>query len=201
MPVERGLLIAEIRGFNRFYTGLVGLLDETLMHSGHGLAEARVLFELDRRSGVPVAGMSGVTSFLAKAFCLDVGTAASEIALALRLDPAYVTRILRKLAAAGMTEMRVDGKGRGRRLSLTARGHAALAGLQAATDRDLARLTAGLADDEACELSDALSASHGCSAVARERLPRARFSRCGKPGLPGRSAASADRTRQCGRRS
>ena len=156
MLVERGVLIAEIRGFSRFYTGLVGLLDETLMQSGHGLTEARVLFELDRRSGAPVDGKGGVAGFLARAFRLDVGSAASEIALALRLDPAYVTRILRKFAAAGLTEMRADAQGAGRCLALTARGHAALAKLQAATDRDLARLTAGLADDEASELSDAL---------------------------------------------
>jgi hypothetical protein len=87
MLVERGVLIAEIRGFSRFYTGLVGLLDETLMQSGHGLTEARVLFELDRRSGAPVAGVGGVAGFLVRAFSLDVGTAASEIAHALRLDP------------------------------------------------------------------------------------------------------------------
>ncbi|MER9598560.1 hypothetical protein [Mesorhizobium sp. M0244] len=41
-------------------------------------------------------------------------------------------------------------------MSLTAQGNAELARLQAAADRDLARLTAGLADEQAAELSDAL---------------------------------------------
>ena len=49
MPADRNALIAEIRGFNRFYTCLVGLLDETLTQSAYTLAEARVLFELGRR--------------------------------------------------------------------------------------------------------------------------------------------------------
>ena len=66
-------------------------------------------------------------------------------------------RLLRKFMAAGLTELRADPDDRRQRiLSLTARGNAALATLQAAADRDLARLTAGLADDEAAELSDAL---------------------------------------------
>ncbi|MER8771695.1 hypothetical protein NKJ70_08960 [Mesorhizobium sp. M0092] len=64
---------------------------------------------------------------------------------------------MRRFAAAGLTEIRTDPADRRRRiLSLTARGSAELARLQAATDRDLARLTAGLADDAAAELSDAL---------------------------------------------
>ncbi|CAN7379646.1 hypothetical protein [Mesorhizobium caraganae] len=66
-------------------------------------------------------------------------------------------RILRKFTAAGLIELRANPDNRRRRiLSLTARGSAALATLQAAANRDLACLTAGLADDEAAELSDAL---------------------------------------------
>ncbi|WP_352922622.1 winged helix DNA-binding protein [Mesorhizobium sp. M1182] len=79
------------------------------------------------------------------------------MAAELRLDPAYVSRVLRRFAAAGLTETRSDPADRRRRiLSLTARGSAELARLQAAADRELARLTAGLADDAAAELSDAL---------------------------------------------
>ncbi|OWK22263.1 hypothetical protein AJ88_07860 [Mesorhizobium amorphae CCBAU 01583] len=47
MSVERNALVGDIRRFNRFYTGLIGLLDETLAHSAYTLTEARVLFELD----------------------------------------------------------------------------------------------------------------------------------------------------------
>ncbi|MER8510257.1 MarR family transcriptional regulator [Mesorhizobium sp. M0199] len=156
MPADRNALVAEIRCFNRFYTRLIGLLDLTLTHSAYTLGEARLLFELGDRSRA-AANSGGEAGFLARAFHLDLGPAASEIAAELRLDPAYVTRILRRFAAAGLTEIRTDPADRRRRiLSLTARGSAELARLQAATDRDLARLTAGLADDAAAELSDAL---------------------------------------------
>ncbi|WP_245454939.1 MarR family winged helix-turn-helix transcriptional regulator [Mesorhizobium sp. M9A.F.Ca.ET.002.03.1.2] len=150
-------MVTEIRHFNRFYTSLIGLLDETLMQSAYTLTEARVLFEVGHRAGAVAANQSGEAGFLARAFHLDLAQPASSIAGELRLDPVYLTRILRKFAAMGLTELRADPYDRRRRiLSLTARGNSELATLQAAVDRDLTRLTASLADNEAAELSDTL---------------------------------------------
>ncbi len=158
MPADRNALVRNLRCFNRFYTGLIGLLDETLTHSAYTLTEARVLFELGRRSGYIAATPGGKAGFLARAFQLDVAPAASDIARDLQLEPAYVTRILRKLAAAGLMETCAGPDAqRGRVLSLTVRGQAALATLQAAADRDLVRLTANLDDEETAELSDILT--------------------------------------------
>ncbi|RUU49579.1 MarR family winged helix-turn-helix transcriptional regulator [Mesorhizobium sp. M2C.T.Ca.TU.002.02.1.1] len=146
-------LVHEIRRFNRFYTGLVGLLDETLMQSPYTLAEARVLFELGRKPR-PGGGRAGL---LARMFHLDLAPAASELAGELNLAPAYLMRVLRKLAAMGLAGMR-DGSENGQPvLSLTRRGRAALVDLEAATNRDLARLIVKLEDKEAAELSDALN--------------------------------------------
>ncbi|WP_244493893.1 MULTISPECIES: MarR family winged helix-turn-helix transcriptional regulator [Mesorhizobium] len=151
-------MVSDLRRFNRFYTGLIGLLDETLTHSAHTLAEARVLFELGHRTRVIATYPGGKAGFLARAFQLDFAPAASEIARDLELDPAYVTRILRKLSAAGLIETRADPDTLPRRvLSLTAHGRDALAALQSAADRDLIRLTEGLGDEEAAELSDVLA--------------------------------------------
>ena len=158
MSTDRNALVRDLRCFNRFYTGLIGLLDETLTHSAYTLTEARVLFELGCRSGHIAAAPDGKTGFLARAFQIDFAPAASDVARELQLEPAYVTRILRKFAAAGLTEMRVGPDAVGRRiLSLTARGQAALAALQSAADRDLARLTSNLDDEEAAELSNMLA--------------------------------------------
>ncbi|WP_246684834.1 hypothetical protein [Mesorhizobium sp. B2-7-1] len=79
MPHEA--LVHEIRRFNRFYTGLVGLLDETLMQSPYTLAEARVLFELGRKPR-RVGARAG---FLARMFHLDLAPVASELAGELNL--------------------------------------------------------------------------------------------------------------------
>jgi DNA-binding MarR family transcriptional regulator len=158
MTTDRNALVSDLRCFNRFYTGLIGLLDETLTHSAYTLTEARVLFELGRRPGHVAATPGGKAGFLARALQIDFAPAASDIAQELRLDPAYVTRILRKFSAAGLIETRADPDALRRRiLSLTVRGQAALAALQAAADRDLARLTANLGDEEAAELSDMLT--------------------------------------------
>ncbi|MGX5830790.1 MarR family winged helix-turn-helix transcriptional regulator [Mesorhizobium sp. 43Arga] len=158
MPADRSALVSDLRCFNRFYTGLIGLLDETSTHSAFSLTEARVLFELGRRPGRVAANPGGTAGFLARVLQIDFGPAASDIAWELQLDPAYVTRILRKFSAAGLTETRTGPEPQRRRvLSLTVRGRAALAALQAAADRDLTRLTASLDDEEAAELSDILA--------------------------------------------
>jgi DNA-binding MarR family transcriptional regulator/GNAT superfamily N-acetyltransferase len=154
---DRRVLIAEIRRFNRFYTRLIGLLEEKLTSSAFTLTEARVLFELGHRTNKIEAGRNGEAGFLARTFQLDVGPVASEIAAELRLDPAYLTRILRKFAADGLTDVHADPvDGRRRILSLTPAGRKALAALQAAADRDIGRLTEGLSQDDIGELSGAL---------------------------------------------
>ncbi|BCH25930.1 bifunctional helix-turn-helix transcriptional regulator/GNAT family N-acetyltransferase [Mesorhizobium sp. L-8-3] len=132
---DQSALIAEIRRFNRFYTRTVGLLDETLTQSAFTLTEARVLFELGHRDG----------------------PSASEIAADLRLDPAYLTRILRKFAASGLTEARVDtADGRRRILSLTGKGREALAKIQSAADLEASRLVGGLSASQRAELEKAM---------------------------------------------
>jgi len=158
MPTDRNALVSDLRRFNRFYTGLIGLLDETLTHSAYTLAEARILFELGRGTDHIATNPGGKAGFLARVFQLDFAPAASEIARDLQLDPAYVIRILRKFSAAGLIEARAGPDTLRRHvLSLTAHGRAALAELQSAADRDLVRLTTGLGDEEAAELSDMLA--------------------------------------------
>ncbi len=41
-------VITEIRGFNRFYTNILGLLDQHIIDSGYSLTEARILFEISK---------------------------------------------------------------------------------------------------------------------------------------------------------
>lgn len=111
--------IAAMRRFNRFYTRRIGLLDETLTDSGYTVAEARVLFEVGHS---PPA-------------------LARDIAVDLLLDPAYLTRILKRLERDGLVVARPsDGDGRRRDLELTPKGEAALQDLQARADAQMAGL-------------------------------------------------------------
>lgn len=150
-------LVADIRRFNRFYTRTIGLLEETLTHSPYTLSEARVLFELGHRARMAEPRAAGQHGLLADAFHLNSGPAASEVAEELRLDPAYLARILRKFATAGLTEVRPDAAdGRRRILSLTAKGKTELASLQAAADKDIGRLVEGISEQHAQELGSSL---------------------------------------------
>jgi DNA-binding MarR family transcriptional regulator/GNAT superfamily N-acetyltransferase len=72
------LAVPAIRHFNRFYTRLLGTLNEHLLESPLSLAEARVLYELAHRSQ----------------------PTASEIAAGLGLDMSYLSRILQGFSRA-----------------------------------------------------------------------------------------------------
>ena len=49
--------ITGIRAFNRYYTGILGLLDRHILNSDYSLPEARILYELGQREGVQASGI------------------------------------------------------------------------------------------------------------------------------------------------
>jgi DNA-binding MarR family transcriptional regulator/GNAT superfamily N-acetyltransferase len=107
-----------VRRFNRFYTQRIGVLREDYLHSPLTLSQVRVLFEI-RREPPP---------------------SASELARDLDLDPAYLSRLLKRLGRDGLVR-RTPSAGDGRRslLSLSARGRRLLDTLQ---DRSRAEVAA-----------------------------------------------------------
>ena len=108
--------IAEIRAFNRFYTRLVGALDEHIVQSDYSLAEARVLYEV---------GARGTTT-------------AAELGRALGLDRAYLSRILQRHLGAGLLVVAPDPDDRrSNRLFLTSPGKAVYAALNAGSDESV----------------------------------------------------------------
>src|SRR6476469_6723201 len=79
MPVST---VDEVRGINRFYTRVLGLLRPQLVGSAYGLTEARVLFELAHTDQVAVA----------------------ELRRDLDLDAGYLSRILSRFIADGLVD-------------------------------------------------------------------------------------------------
>jgi DNA-binding MarR family transcriptional regulator/predicted N-acetyltransferase YhbS len=110
-------VVDDVRGFNRFYTRVLGLLRPDLAGSAFGLTEARVLFELAHHDDVAV----------------------SDLRRELDLDAGYLSRILSGFTAAGLVA-REQSTTDGRRqvVRLTADGKEAFA--------ELDRLQAGAID-------------------------------------------------------
>jgi DNA-binding MarR family transcriptional regulator/GNAT superfamily N-acetyltransferase len=114
--------VKALRGFNRFYTQRIGVLDPYL-GSALSLTEVRVLYELAHR---------------------DQPTA-TELGRDLALDAGYLSRILRRFETRGWL-VRVPSPADARQslLKMTGAGHQAFAPLQQKSRDEAAALLAGL---------------------------------------------------------
>jgi DNA-binding MarR family transcriptional regulator/ribosomal protein S18 acetylase RimI-like enzyme len=128
--------IAAVRRFNRFYTRLVGALDEGgYLHSPFTLTEGRVLFELAHR---------------------DAPTA-STLVNELGLDAGYVSRLLRGFQRRRLVRRtRSPHDGRESHIALTAEGRAAFRKLDRDADALVEQLLATLDDAGQRRLIDAI---------------------------------------------
>ena len=90
--------IQAVRGFNRFYTRQIGVLQQPWLGSPFSLAEGRVLYEIAHHEQPTATDVSG-----------ELG-----------LDAGYASRMLRSLEQRGFvrrTRSTTDGRGAGRRRS------------------------------------------------------------------------------------
>lgn len=111
--------IAAVRRFTRFYTRQIGLLQESLLHTGFSLTEARVLYELANREKAT----------------------ASELAAALDIDHGYLSRILRRFGETGLAaRQRAPDDARQSLISITAKGRKAFAPLNKGSHDQVAEL-------------------------------------------------------------
>jgi DNA-binding MarR family transcriptional regulator/GNAT superfamily N-acetyltransferase len=118
-------VVDDIRGFNRFYTRVLGLLRPDLAGSAFGLTEARVLFELAHRDDLAVA----------------------DLRRDLDLDAGYLSRILSGFTASGLlAREKSAADGRRQVVRLTAEGRQAF--------NELDRLQAGAIDTLLAPLDD-----------------------------------------------
>ena len=109
METEHERDVATLRAFNRIYTTRLGLLDARLDKSPFTLSEARILYELAKRAR----------------------PTAAEIARTLRLDPAQMSRTLKRFAERGLVATHEDpSHARLQLLSLTDAGREAFAALE-----------------------------------------------------------------------
>jgi len=126
--------VSAIRGFNRFYTRKIGVVDGVASNP-FSLAEARVLYELAHREQ----------------------PTATDIRKELGLDAGYMSRILREFERRKLvTRERSKTDERQRFLSLTAKGREAFAPLDERSNRDVAAMLKKLSPTERKQLVDAV---------------------------------------------
>ena len=124
--------VAEIRSFNRFYTGRIGLLDEHLPNTDFTLAEARLVYELATGGERPAA----------------------ELCRKLGMDKAHLSRIATRFRARGLIEPKVAG--RQSPLALTEAGREAFAAADQGSRMRMEHLLAPLNPDSQAALIKAM---------------------------------------------
>jgi DNA-binding MarR family transcriptional regulator/N-acetylglutamate synthase-like GNAT family acetyltransferase len=132
--------VAAVRGFNRFYTNVIGALREGLLRTPYSLTEARVIFELAQRDSTELVGLRRL---------LDI-------------DAGYLTRILTRFEADGLVAKERSPRDRRRQvIRLTGKGRAAFRTLDRRSAKAVRELLSGLGAGEQRRLLGAMGAIQG----------------------------------------
>ena len=128
-------VVDDVRGFNRFYTRVLGLLRPELAGSAFGLTEARVLYEVAHRDDLAV----------------------SDLRRDLDLDAGYLSRILSGFTASGLVAREKSAAdGRRQVVRLTAEGRQAFDELDRLQAAAIDTLLAPLDDGQRNQLVGAM---------------------------------------------
>lgn len=123
--------IAEIRRFNRAFSRWLGLFDEHYSRTEFTPAESRMFYELSEARQATSA----------------------ELARAMGVDPAYLSRMLQKFVAAGLVSVAPSPTDRrSNLLGLTPEGELAVEWIDAAADSAISELIAPLSETQKHEL-------------------------------------------------
>ncbi|MEV5709046.1 GNAT family N-acetyltransferase [Actinoallomurus sp. NPDC052274] len=137
VPPDR---IDAVRAFNRFYTSVIGVLNEGLVETSYSLTEARVIFELARGEAREVA----------------------DLRRSLDLDAGYLSRILARFEADGLiVRGRAEDDARRQLARLTDRGREVFQELDSRSAAQIERILVGLAEDGQRRLLGAMAAIEG----------------------------------------
>lgn len=124
--------IQDIRAFNRFYTDLIGLLNQHLLDSAYSLAEARIIYEIFTGKSIK----------------------ASQIMESMQIDKSYLSRLIKKLEKDGIiTRKPSEQDARATQISLTQKGLKEFDRLNMASNSQITELLKPLTDDESNQLS------------------------------------------------
>lgn len=127
-------VITDIRGFNRFYTNILGLMNANIGSFNYSLTEARIIYEISKTEKCSANQLSNI----------------------LRIDTGYLSRTLKKLETEGILERHSkEDDARINEISLTEKGHGLFERMNEDSNIQIASLIEPLTDDECREISKA----------------------------------------------
>ena len=126
-------VIDKIRGFNRFYTNIIGLLDQHYLGSSFSLTEGRVLYEI----------------------CNTENCSAKKIRKNIVIDEGYLSRILDEFAKCGLIrKIRSQDDGRLWIILPTEKGKREFSSLNENSNRLVVQMIEKLSEEEQSDLLD-----------------------------------------------
>src|ERR1700722_1897356 len=129
--------IAAVRGFSRFYTRKLGIIEPKLLDSPWTLQEARIIYEIAQRESCT----------------------ATDLVRSLGLDAGFLSRTLAALARRQIVARKPSKTDRrANELVLTAKGRAAFAELDDRSRREVAALLGGLDEEGRARVVGAMTA-------------------------------------------
>lgn len=124
--------IAAIRDFNRYYTNLLGILDQHFLKSPYSLSEIRVLYEINKYKKCTIKKLSEI----------------------LTMDEGYLSRIIKKFQKEGILEKaRSETDGRSYILSITKDGQKTVDEINRRSDEQIYELIKNLSRAEKTKLT------------------------------------------------
>lgn len=149
MDIKKNSIISEVRSFSRFYTNILGLLNESMLDSPYSLTEVRILLEI-----------STIKNCTANAL-IDK----------LDIDRGYLSRILNRFKSDEIiTKETSCGDGRLIFLKLTLRGKQVLSELEEKSNKQAWKLVNHLTENQIEKLVDSMKYIRSSLAFAEETL-------------------------------
>lgn len=128
-------IIVKIRSFNRFYTNVLGLLDQHILDSGYSLTEVRVLLEISKVE-----------------HCT-----ANTLVNQLEIDRSYMSRIIKRMEKDELiTKVQSEQDNRGNFISLTEKGRQVIGVLNKKSDEQIASFIQNLNANEVSTVLEAM---------------------------------------------
>lgn len=135
IPAATSDRVESVRSFNRFYTDVLGILREGLVHTPYSLTEARLLWEI------------------AQCGTAEVG----QLRKSMNIDAGYLSRILNRFEGDGLvTRERSPEDGRRIVISLTKAGQEAFDLVNGRSGRQIAELLGTLTEEQQRKLLHAM---------------------------------------------